>query len=213
MTLTLTAESRDSKTNLDQLRAQGKVPAVFYGSQADTTSITIDEMAFRKVYREAGESTVITLKTDAGDVEVLVQDYQLHPVKDQVLHVDFKAIVAGEAVTVNVSLEFTGEAPVEKSGQGTINTVLQEIEIEALPKDLPSHLEVDISSIENVSDHILAKDITLPAGVTLVTDPNEPVVVASGIREETDDEGSTEIDFDSIQASGEKAKEEPSDEE
>lgn len=207
MTLELQTESREAGADLQALRDAGKVPAVYYGADKDTTSITIDEQEFRKLYREAGESTVITLKTTDGDIDALVQDYQLHPVSEQVLHVDFKAIEAGVALEVNVPLEFIGESEAEKTGLGTVTKVMQELPIEAMPKDLPHDIKVDISSLVTLQDQILAKDINLPAGVTLKVEPEEAVAVVSALQEETEEEA-TEVDLSAIEATGEKKADE-----
>lgn len=210
MTLELQTESRDKSADLATLRSTGKVPAVYYGAGKDTVAITIDEQDFRKLYRTVGESSIFTLKTEAGDVDALIQDYQLHPVSEKVLHVDFKLVEAGVLLEVEVPIIFMGESPVEKTGVGTVTKVIQELPIEALPKDLPHDLTVDISVLQTIQDQILAKDIKLPAGVTLMIDPDTAIAVVSALREEVEE--TTEIDLSAIEATSEKkaSKEEDS---
>jgi large subunit ribosomal protein L25 len=109
-------------------------------------------------------------------------------------------------MSTNVVLEFIGEAPVEASRAGNITKVIHEVEITCKPKDLPSHLEVDLTSLEKIEDKILVKDIKAPAGVTIDNDPEDPVVVVSEVREEKEEEP-TEVDMDAIEVEH-KGKEE-----
>lgn len=210
MTFELQTQPREAQVDLDTLRAEGNLPAVFYGASEASTPITLNYNNFVKVYREAGESTMLTLKTEKGDKQVLVQDLQLHPVSGKALHVDFKVVEAGKPIHVSIPLEFVGDAPAVKTGLGSLNKVAHEIEIEVLPKDLPSEITIDISSLETTDDQILAKDIVLPAG-ELITDPETVIAVISAAREESEDESSSEIDFSQIQVQ-KKGKEETSEE-
>ncbi len=107
------------------------------------------------------------------------------PVSSMPLHVDFYAIEKGKKVIVNVPIEFVGEAPVLKLG-GVLTKVLYELEIEAMPKDLPHEIEVDVSSLTDFDSHITVADVPMPAGVTVLNDLEETVVVASEVIEEVD---------------------------
>lgn len=198
MTFELTSKNRDAKADLAALRSEGLVPAVYYGAGKESTPITVNYVEFVKVFREAGESSMITLKTDNGEEQVIVQDIQQDPVKGNVLHVDFKVIEAGKLMEVTIPLEFVGESPAVKNGLGSLTKALQEIEIEVLPQDLPHGLEVDISVLTDLDAVIHAKDIKLPAG-TLLTDPEAVVALVSAAREETEEETATEIDFSAIE--------------
>lgn len=206
MTFQLTTQSRENKTG-DELRSAGLVPAVYYGGGAESTSIAVDYLEFVKLYREAGESTLIDLITESGTESVLVQDLQQDPVSGKVIHVDFKVIEKGKTIEVTVPLEFTGESPAVKGGLGSLNTVLQEVDIEVLPSQLPSELIVDISTLVDTTSQILVKDIPLENG-TFITDEESVVAVISAAREESeDDQESEEIDFSQIQVE-KKGKEE-----
>ena len=196
--LTIQAQARDPKAKLADLRDQDIIPAVYYSKGEDAVSITVVRNDFIRVYREAGESTIITLETPAGSLNALIQDVQVEPDTHKLVHADFKLITAGEAIKVSVPLEFVGDAPAEKDGLGTVTKSLQEIEIEVLPKDLPSSIEVSLESLVDLSANIYAKDITIPGGATLITDPESVVASAVALVEESEDEAAAEIDFDAI---------------
>jgi len=115
---------------------------------------------------------------------VLIQDVQIHPVTDKVLHIDFLAIDMNKKIQVDVALEFVGEAPAIKNGLGTLVKVMHEVEIEALPKDLPQHLEVDISGLNNLDDNITVADLKLPAGVEVLTDKEDTIASIVAVQEE-----------------------------
>ena len=186
MTATLYAEARTERgKRLRRLRAAGKLPAVLYGPKEVSVALSLLLREFEKVFREAGESTVITLAGLDEDKDVLVQDIAYDPVTSAPVHVDFYAIEKGKKVTVNVPLEFIGEAPVEKIG-GVLTRVLYELEIEAMPKDLPHQIEIDVSSITGFDSQITVADISAPAGVVILNAPEEVVVVAEEAKEEAE---------------------------
>lgn len=138
--------------------------------------------------------------------DVLIHDFQIDPGTDVVIHADFMAIDANTEVTVDVELEFTGVSPAVKAGIGHLEKMLHEITVEALPKDLPHNITVDISSLANVGDQIHVSDLIIPKGVTVVGhEGTDIVVVISGHQEEADSTGS--IDFDSIEVAKKGKKE------
>jgi large subunit ribosomal protein L25 len=198
MTISLTATLRDArgKKNAD-LRAKGEVPAVVYGPKHEAQSIVLKASEFSKILREAGESTIITLTGVGKDADVLIHDVDVDPVTGEIRHADLYAIESGKTLNLRVAIEFVGEAPAVKAG-AVITKVLHDIEIEALPKDLPPHITVDISGLVNIHDMIHVKDLTLPAGVTVKEDADEIVAVASEIKEEVDAAPAT-IDMSAIE--------------
>ncbi len=143
------------------LRAEGKIPAVFYGPQEESQSIIIDAKEFNKVWSVAGESTIIVLKGVGDDKEALIKDVQWHPLTDEVLHVDFYIIERGKLLTVTVPLEFVGVAPAEKLG-GNVNKTLHELEIEVRPSEIPQHIDVDLSMLTDMDSVITVGDLPLP---------------------------------------------------
>ena len=143
----LKAEIRDKATKLDNLRKAGRMPAVFYGKKEASTPISINSTDFLKVWKEAGESSVVVLETKDGEKESLIHDIDFDPIKGTPRHVDFYVFEKGHKVQVEVPLEFIGVAPAEKDLGGSLVKVLYNLEIEAMPKDLPHNLTVDISSL------------------------------------------------------------------
>ncbi len=137
--------------------------------------------------------------------EALIHDVDLHPVTGIPRHADFYVIEKGKKLQVNVQLEFTGVASAVKDLEGTLVKVLHELEIEAMPKDLPREVLVDISQLATLESQILAKDIPLPAGVTLITGADEVVAAISVKQEEKEEPVASIADIEVV---GEKGKEE-----
>ena len=183
MATILTVQTRDTKTSADEVRSTGMVPAVLYGPKEAPTAVSINAKEFDRVFRAAGETTIIILKGLAEDKETLIKDVQFHPVTDTPLHADFYVIEKGKKVTVSIPLEFVGSSPAEKAGYILVKAV-HEVEIEVAPADLPQHLEVDVSKLENVGDHVLARDIKLPASAELQIDADEIIVSVTEFVEE-----------------------------
>ncbi len=209
----LTVEKRDLKTNSNTLRRAGKIPAVVYGRSQESTPITLDRKIFEKLFREAGESTVITLKGLGVNKDALIHEVSVHPVTGAAMHADFYAIQKGQTVTVSVPLEFEGVSPAVKDLGGTLVKVMYELEIECEPKDLPQHIVVDISTLKTLDDKIEVKDLKLPASAKLSIDPEEAVALITMTEEEPEE--SAPMDISAIENSVERGKkeEEPTPEE
>ncbi len=180
----LKVEKRDLKESLDTLRKSGKMPAVFYGPKDPSTPIKIVAVDFKKAWKTAGESTVVSLEGTGIDADVLIHDVDLDPVTDAPIHADFYAIEKGKKIAVDVPLEFVGVSSAVKDLGAVLIKVLHDVEIEALPKDLPHKLEVDISTLVNFDSVITAKEIKLPEGVTLKVKPEEVIASVYEPKEE-----------------------------
>jgi large subunit ribosomal protein L25 len=201
------AEKRDLDIKMDVLRKSGKIPAVFYGAGKETTSISIPNIEFKKVWRDAGESSPVQVSVDGVNIDVLIHEVQLDPVSDEPIHVDFLAIDMKKKIRVNVPIVFEGISNAVKSGVGNLVKVLHEIEIEAMPSDLPHNLIADISKLETLSDNIAVSDIKLPAGVVAITAGHE--VVASVVAQvEEKEEVAAPIDLSTIEVEKKGKKEE-----
>ena len=183
--LTLEVKERGEESP-EELRKQGIVPAVYYGPKDTSTAISIDARKFERVWKEAGETTIITLKGAGEDKDTLIHDAQLHPVTGKLLHADFYVLEKGKKVTINVPIEFTGAAPAEKLGHIVVKT-LHEVEIEVAPQELPHNLPVDLSVLSNVGDHISAAQIPLPPSATLITSAEEIVASVKEFKEEKEE--------------------------
>jgi large subunit ribosomal protein L25 len=185
MMLTLEIKERGNGSS-EELRTQGLVPAVFYGPKEASTPIVIDSQKLERVWKEAGETTIVKL-TGAGEAkDTLIHDIQVHPVTGKVLHADFYVIEKGKKVTLKVPLEFVGSAPAEKLGGIAVKT-LHEVEIEVAPAELPHHIDVDMAALETVGAHITASEIKLPPSATLITAADEIVVSIVEFKEEKEE--------------------------
>jgi large subunit ribosomal protein L25 len=202
--LTIQFETRNTKAALPALRKAGKVPAVFYGPKEKSTAITLKQSEFKKVWKEAGESSIITLKNGSEEHEALIQEVAVHPVTGIPEHADFYVIEKGKKLEVAVPLEFVGVSEAVKGGNILVK-VLHELEIEALPKDLPHNIKVDISALTGVDSQILARDLKLPSGVLIKIDP-EAVIAAIAVAKEEPEE--VVADISAIEVVGAKGKEE-----
>jgi len=158
------------------LRAEGILPANVYGKHISSTAIGLSEKEFLKAFAQVGETGLLSLKVvgEKGKSEarsVLVANLQKNPVSDRVLHVDFRQVDLKEKIEAEVPLELTGESPVEKQGLGTVVQYVNEIEVEALPTDLPEKFVLDISNLKEVGQAFYAKDLKVEAAkVQLKTD-------------------------------------------
>lgn len=183
MTLSLAIKERDAKERADAVRARGAVPAVVYGAKQAATAIEVNAAEMKRVWRAAGETTIISLTGAGAAKDTLVRDIQFHPVTDEIMHIDFYALEKGKKVEITVPLKFVGVSPAEKEGC-VLSKALHDIEIEVDPSEMPHDLSVDVSVLVADGDHITAAQIKLPKSATLVTDPEEIVVSVVGAEEE-----------------------------
>mgnify|MGYP003395291937 FL=1 len=182
--------------------------AVFYGKKQASTSVSVRLQDFIKVWNEAGETSVITLTTpEHGELEALIHDIDFDPVKEIPRHADFYVFEKGHKVKIEVPLEFVGVAPAVKDLGGILIKVLHEVRIEAMPKDLPKELEVDISSLVNFDSQIVVADITMPEGVKMLDGQDEVVALVSEPKEEVIEDAAP-VDLSSIEVEKKGKKEE-----
>lgn len=207
--LSLSIETRDMKSRADAVRKTGKIPAVFYGPKEKSTPILVSVVDFKKVWKKAGESSVIILKDASGaEHESLINDVDVHPLTGEPRHADFYVIEKGKKVQVAIPLVFEGVAPAVKDFGGILVKVRRDLEIEAAPRDLPHDIKVDISKLVDLKSVIQVKDLSLPAGVEAKIPLDEVIVSISEAKEEVE-EASTTIDMSAIEveAKGKEAKE------
>lgn len=199
------------------VRALGLIPAVVYGHGAASKQISVPYNIFEKVYRQAGESTLIDLVIDSrSTVTTLIQEVQKDPVTDRFIHVDFYEVTMTEKLNANVSLKFTGVAPAVKELGGTLVKNITEVEVRCLPGDLIHEIEVPLGSLATFEETITIADLTRPSGVEILgTKDTIVVTVAPPISEEELkklDEKPVEADVSTIAKVETKKKEEAVDE-
>ena len=202
----LTVEKRDTKAKAAVLRRKGVLPAVIYGRAQESTPVAIDRKTFEKIFREAGESTVITLNGLDTPKEALIHEVTVHPVSGVPLHADFYIIQKGQTVSVAIPFEFEGVSPAVKDHGAILVKVMHELEIECEPKDLPQSIIVDISTLTNIDDKITVGDLKLPASAKVSAGVDEVVAMASAMQEETEEQAS--MDISQIGTSVERGKKE-----
>lgn len=209
-----TREIRGRKTY--QLREEGLVPAVVYGAGMEPQMLTIDRNEFVRLYRELGESSIFELKIDEKEsVSVLIQDYQLDPLHDFVIHVDFRAIDMSKSMEVDVELDFVGESAAVKALGGTLVRPRESVTVRCLPTNLPSSLEVDLTKIETFDDTFKVKDLVLPEGVEVANDPERTLAVVAPPRTEEEVaelDGAVEGDVSEVEGAEEEKKDEGAEE-
>lgn len=225
--LKLETKSRNPGQKLDELRKSGFMPVVFYGKKQPSTAASVKLQDFIKVWEDVGETGVVTLSGegvrvskrkgdaekggvengDQGDLEALIHDIDFDPVKETPRHADFYVFEKGHTVKLAVPVEFVGIAPAVKDLGGILIKVLHEIKIEAMPKDLPRGLKVDVSKLVNFESQVLAGDIALPSGVTLLETPDEVVALVAQPKEEVVEEAAP-VDLSAIEVEKKGKKEE-----
>lgn len=206
--LSLTIEKRDTKANPETLRKSGKLPAIYYGPKEVSTAVCVPMVEFKKVWKKAGESSVIILKDGVTEHEVLIHDIDVHPLSGEPRHADFYVIEKGKKVQVAIPIVFEGVSPAVKDKGGILVKVRRDIEIEAAPRDLPHEFKVDISKLIELTDVIQIKDLVLPTGVELKVNADE-IIASIAVAKEEVEEAPAAIDMSAIEveAKGKEVKE------
>lgn len=210
-TFTLAAEIRTlvgRKTS--KLREEGKVPAVVYGSGIEPKMITVDRNQFVKTYKDAGESTIVELAVNGGSpLHVLIQDFQLDALRDEVTHIDFRSVDMTKEIEAEVELEFVGESMAVKALGGTFVPSKDSVLVKCLPSKLVRKLTIDISILKSFDDVIRISDITIPEGMTIEDDANTTLAAVQAPRSEEEMAGldkALELDVTAVEVE-KKAKE------
>lgn len=208
-----------------QLRRDGILPANIYGKKIKSESVQVKTAEFLKTFEQTGETGLVTLKVGEKEHPVLIQNLQVNAYTEAPLHVDFLEVDLREKVTATVQIEFIGESPVEKSQEGIVVPQLREVEVEALPMDLPENIVVDISELDAVGKTIKVADLKVDRSkveikgdseqiVVTVEEPakeEEPVVAAPAEGEEgaTPTEGETPVEGAEVPAEGKQPADNP----
>jgi large subunit ribosomal protein L25 len=178
----ITAESRTIQGKaVSSLREKGLLPAVIYGKGQKTEMISVPFVDFIKLWRHAGESTVVSLKMSGGDKSVLIHDVSFDPLKGMPTHADFYVVDMKRKVRVEVPIEWKGEEDAAKAG--ILVKVLHALHVEALPSDLPHAISVDVSVLKSPADTVLVENILLPKGVVILNEKDELVALVEAPKE------------------------------
>lgn len=175
--LELKAEVRAASQSLSQIRQSGLVPAVLYGRGVEATPLQVEAKALQKVLKEAGTHQLISLQIDKRrPMMTLVREMQRDSVKHHYLHVDFYAVKMDQKITASVPLTIVGAAPAVKDLAGILTHGLDEIEIECLPSDLISAVEVNVDHLTQLNDTVTVAELKVPSTITILSDPDSMVV-------------------------------------
>ena len=197
--LELKAEVREvTGRQVKHLRQGGLVPAVLYGKDLDPALLQIEEKALTKVLRQAGTHQLISLQIGQKKPQMtLARDIQRDVIRYNYLHVDFYAVRMSEKVTAQVPLELVGHAPAVREQGGILTQGLDQVEIECLPTDLVSSIEVNIDGLVEFNDSISVADLTVPDTITILSDPESLVAKIEPPRlveeEEVEEEEMVEV--------------------
>jgi large subunit ribosomal protein L25 len=215
--LTLNAKTREElRSKVQELRDEKIIPAVIYGKGVESTPIKVVFSDFNKIYKQAGESTIIKIVLDGKEEKgysVLIREVQTDPVSGDFLHADFYRLPMNEEVEVTIPLDFIGESPAEKELGGVLIKNIHELNIKALPENLIHSVEVNISSLATFEDEIKVKDLQIPSTVNVLADSEEVVALVGRVEEEKIEEEPEKENIEEIEVVGAKKEEEAGEEE
>ena len=184
MKIEINAKERKSKGTgaSRRLRHEGTTPGILYGGVKDAISLEIDtKELFMQFRHEAFHASILTLNLEGKKESVILRDFQMHPVRNNIQHIDFQRINENEKISVKVPFHFINEetAPGVKLEGGLVSHIMTEIDISCLPKDLPQYIEVDLGELA-MGESIHLSEVTVPDGVELtsLTDENDPAITS-----------------------------------
>jgi large subunit ribosomal protein L25 len=173
-----------NKNEARRVRRGGKIPAVVYGAGKSASSVSVDpRQVLRILHSETGHNTIFDLSLDGESTKAMIVDWQYEPIKGKLLHIDLQRIAMDRKLTVTVPIELKGEPEGVKTQGGLLEQMLREVEIECLPGDIPSFIELDVSSL--VFGKVLrVSDLPKSAKIEYLTDENQPVAHITTVKEE-----------------------------
>lgn len=190
------------------------MPAVLYGHNKETVPVSLNLKEFVKIFKSAGESTIVNLNIEKNgkleQIPALIYDVDLDPVTDQPRHADFYLVNMDEKITAKIPLVFVGESEAVKAFSGIFIKNIYEVEVEALPRDLPHEISVDISAIKTFADHIFIKDLPIATSVKVLGHNSDDVVASVKPPRSEEEmkslEGEVKVDVDAVKVEAEEKK-------
>lgn len=204
MDLTVKTREKFGKA-VKSLRREGFIPAELYGHGVANLHLSVPAKDFSKIFREAGRNTVVNLLIDKEKRPAIVHDVGRDYLTGEIAHVDFLEVRMDEKIKARIPLEFLGEAPAVKEKGGILNKSTAEIEVEALPADLPHRLSVNVSVLDDLNKSIYVKDIKVPQGVDVLV-PGETVIVTVTPPKEEKEETPAEVAEVKVETEEKKAE-------
>ena len=183
----ITAETRTSlgKRSKDELKKM-RIPAAMYGKGVSSQSISVPKSPFVKLYAAAGFSSLVDVTVESqSPVKAVIKEVQLHPLTNEITHVDFHQVRMDEKMTVRIPLVFTGDSLAVKGLGGTLVKSMDEVEVSCLPADLPHEILIDLSTLATFEDSITVESLKLPKEVEILSEMNATIAtVARPMTEE-----------------------------
>lgn len=177
-------EGKGQRSELNELRSTGKIPAIVYGYEVENTNVSVNENEFIKVIREVGRNGVIELELNGKAVKVMVTDYQFDSLKNQITHIDFVAINMKSEVTVDVTIDLIGEATGVKEG-GVVEQPSFQLQITATPDNIPESIEINVDGLE-IGDSLHVSDLRESGNFTIENEDEETLVSVVPPQKEED---------------------------
>ena len=179
MAVKLKAERREDyqKSYTKQIRQEGRIPAVIYGNNKEPQTVSVNSIDLLKTVRDEGKNAIISLDVEGQSVDVMLHEYQVEPIKDELIHADFYIVNMSQEMDVSVSIHLEGEAQGVKDG-GVLQQPLYELAIRAKPADIPEEIKVDVSGLE-IGDSIMVSDLKEGKNYEILEDENATIVTIS----------------------------------
>jgi large subunit ribosomal protein L25 len=178
------ARKPGTKNEARRVRRDGKIPAVVYGAGKDSLPISVDPRVVTRILNsETGHNSIFDLALDGEKTKAMIVDWQYEPIKGRLLHIDLKRIALDKVLRVSVPIFLTGEAAGVKQEGGILEQMLREVEIECLPADIPSHIDVDVSHL-TFGKVLRVSDLPHSEKLKFLTDANQPVAHVTSVKEE-----------------------------
>ncbi len=211
MSVTLKASPREDLTlsATKKIRSTGGIPAVVYGKGEETVTISVDNLELIKAVRDEGRHAVFSLEIEGGNtVDVMLHEYQVHPIKGDITHADFYKVDMTEEMDVSVVLNLEGEAAGSREG-GILQQPLFELEVRAVPREIPEEVTIDVSELE-IGDSLTIADIPVSETYTILNEQDETIaiVLPPEAEEEETDTGDVSVEPELVGADGEDEEEE-----
>ena len=170
------------------LRREGGLPAVLYGKTIEPMNVTLNQRDATRILSSITSSHLVVIELEGQRHTALVREKQRHPVQAHLMHIDFQVVSMTEKIRTSVVIDLIGEAPAVKDYNGALVTGVEELEVEALPRNLPEKITVDLAVLRKIGDSIHVSDLEIPAKVEVITDSGELVVLVTGQAAEAEEE-------------------------
>lgn len=207
----LKAKKREDlqKSSTKKIRQSGRIPAVVYGNNKQSNTISVDSIELLKTVRDEGRNAIISLDVEGNSVDVMLHDYQIEPIRDELVHADFYVVNMSQEMDVEVTVRLEGESQGAKEG-GVLQQPLYALAVRAKPADIPEEITIDVSDLQ-IGDSIMVSDLKDGKNYEILEDENTTIVTVTApdtAEEEEEEEETTEEDPAEPEVINEKTDEE-----